>query len=305
MLQLNLKQLEAFTAVAEEESFSAAAEKLFLTQSTVSNHIAALEQMLGVVLLSRGSRRKVCLTEQGKTFYLRSRAIVQSCRELEQNYSAVRTELVLGASTVPMDCILPQLLPAFQNVQPDCRFVLKKGNSAIIHEMLRAGEIQMGFVGTVLNRAEFVYHRLCSDRLVLVTPNTAQYRALRENGTWGRGLFEQPLIVRTEGSGTQLAVDDYLSRSGYPTEQIHVVARIESNAAILSSVSGGLGNAVVSAYAARALVDSGALLQFELEPEQPTRELYLICPKKVRMDSLAKQFLEYSLRFAEKNFPSH
>lgn len=304
MLQLNLKQLEAFTAVAEAESFSAAAQKLFLTQSTVSSHIASLEQLLGVTLLERGSRRKVVLTEQGRAFYLRSRAIVQSCRELEQNYTSAPQELIIGASTVPMDCILPQLLPAFQAQTKNCGFILKKGNSIRIHEMLRAGEIQMGFVGTVLDRVDFVYHRLCSDRLVFVTPNTAEYRALQTQGVWGRELLDRPMIVRTEGSGTQLAVDDYLSRSGYPTEQVHVVARIESNAAILQSVSGGLGNAVVSSLAAKPLADSGLLLSFPLAPEQPTRELYLILPKKVRQSALADKFLDFSLVYAQKHYPT-
>mgnify|MGYP002514917345 CR=1 FL=1 len=69
MLEINLKQLEAFVTTAEYSSFTKAAEALYLTQSTVSAHINSMEQTLGVRLIQRGSRRKVQLTTEGKQAY--------------------------------------------------------------------------------------------------------------------------------------------------------------------------------------------------------------------------------------------
>ena len=66
MLEINLRQLEAFVTTAEYSSFTRAAEELYLTQSTVSAHIRTLEQALGAQLILRGARRKVTLTEEGK-----------------------------------------------------------------------------------------------------------------------------------------------------------------------------------------------------------------------------------------------
>ena len=62
MLEINLKQLESFVATVEHSGFTAAAAALYLTQSTVSAHVSALEQTLGVPLLVRGARRPVTLT---------------------------------------------------------------------------------------------------------------------------------------------------------------------------------------------------------------------------------------------------
>ena len=56
MLEINLKQLESFVATVEHSGFTAAAAALYLTQSTVSAHVSALEQTLGVPLLVRGAR---------------------------------------------------------------------------------------------------------------------------------------------------------------------------------------------------------------------------------------------------------
>ena len=58
MLNINLKQLEAFVTTVEYSSFTKAAEELFLTQSTVSSHIGALENALGVRLIQRGARQR-------------------------------------------------------------------------------------------------------------------------------------------------------------------------------------------------------------------------------------------------------
>ena len=69
MLEINLKQLEAFVTTAELSSFTKAAEALYLTQSTVSAHINAMEQVMGVRLIQRGSRRRVQLTIEGKQAY--------------------------------------------------------------------------------------------------------------------------------------------------------------------------------------------------------------------------------------------
>ena len=72
MLEINLKQLESFVATVEHSGFTAAAAALYLTQSTVSAHVSALEQTLGVPLLVRGARRPVTLTPEGQNVYVPS-----------------------------------------------------------------------------------------------------------------------------------------------------------------------------------------------------------------------------------------
>ena len=69
MLKINLKQLEAFVATAEFSSFTKASEELFLTQSTVSSHISALENTLGIRLIQRSARQRVSLTREGVALF--------------------------------------------------------------------------------------------------------------------------------------------------------------------------------------------------------------------------------------------
>ena len=82
MLEINLKQLEAFVTTAEYCSFTQAASALYLTQSTVSAHINSLEQILGARLIQRGARQPVMLTERGRQVYEEAKEILDRCRRL-------------------------------------------------------------------------------------------------------------------------------------------------------------------------------------------------------------------------------
>ena len=294
MPELTLKQLEAFVCVADCGSFYQAAQQLYISQPTVSAHIAALESHFHTTLLLRGSRKKVTLTPSGQEVYLRAKAILQSCMELERDYAAQADELRLGASTVPMGYLLPPIMAEFRRQHPGCRFVVKKGDSTAVHQMLSGGEIQLGVVGTVLDREHLVYRLLAQDNLVLITPNTAEYRALAAEHVLGRRLLDRPLIFRSSGSGTQIAVDRYLSEQGIATEGIHVAARMESNEGVIELVAQQMGNSVLSALAVQDAVKAGKVLRFPLEQTPVTRELYLVWPKHVPLSQLTRQFIDFA-----------
>ncbi|NLT98628.1 MAG: LysR family transcriptional regulator [Christensenellaceae bacterium] len=294
-MNYNLKQLEAFVAVVECGSFTAAADRLYLAQSTISAHVAALEKEIGVPLLMRSGKRRIILTEEGRRVYTHAKAILQSCeqlsRELEERNSQ---ELVLAASTIPMGYLLPGMLAGFKRVMPQCRFTLCSGDSASVHELVLEGQAQIGFVGAVMNRKELVYDMLYEDKLMLLTPDTEKYREMKSAGISGNALLSEPLIFRELGSGTQQAVDKFLCENNIRTEDIHVVARMDNHDTILRAIAQGLGIAVVSELAARAAQN---VISFPLEGKSTVRYLYMITPKNVRLTNVARSFREYVLNY--------
>ena len=159
MLKFSLKQLEIFVTVAELNSFTNAAKALYLTQSTVSAHISGLESALNTRLFSRDARRSVTLTAQGQRLYPAAKRILSDCRELTSLVENRHEELplLLGASTVPGQYLLPELLASFLRRRPDCRYLLRRGDSQQIHELLRAGSVRIGFVGARLDPARLRY----------------------------------------------------------------------------------------------------------------------------------------------------
>lgn len=305
MVGFSLKQIEVFAAVAELNSFTRAGEKLYLTQSTISAHINALERELETRLFIRQARQKIRLTPEGQRIYPAVKRILSDCQEMKDLLQDEDRELplLLGGSTVPAQYLLPDLLSSFLKKYPDYHCLLKRGDSVRIHELLESGKIRIGFVGTLLDPQTFSYFPLIKDELVLVTENSPRFRKFQEQGALGRDLLTEPFIAREEGSGTERSVVKYLRKSGFSPEKIHVTARIDDPESIKNMVAQGAGVAILSSLAVRKEVEEGNLLSFGVEKEGLTRTIYMVCRRNVRYSHMERQFLEFTKRVGKCNSP--
>lgn len=297
MLNINLKQLEAFAATAEYSSFTKAAEVMYLTQSTVSSHISALEKALGVRLIQRGARQRVTLTAEGERVYREARDILERCQALQDmNHRAREGQLVIGASTVPGQCLMPEIMADYLSLHPDCRFVQLRGDSVRIHQYLAQGKANLGFVGVAANPKEYHYHPVAQDRLVLITAGKEPYLSLHRGGSSGLALLDMPMILREPDSGTRQEMERCLEKQGIDPENLNVIAQIDNPEAIRSSVSRGLGVSVMSVLAAREDLLSGRLLSFELGEGGAFRTIYLCWRKDAALCAGEQRFLEFIRR---------
>ncbi len=294
MLDINLKQLEAFVATAEYRSFTKAADAMFLTQSTISSHISTLERTLGVRLVQRGARQRVALTQEGERVYREAKHILSQCQAI-QNFGQQHTDSTLsfGAAPVSGQYVVPEYMAAFLNRYPDVTYSQFQSNSMQIHRFLEQGRYHLGFVDAVVNRQICHYHPLAQDRLVIITPNQEPYRHMQAQGVSGRGLLDQPMLLREETSGTRQALDACLSRWGIPQEALQVAARIDDPQALVQSVRQGLGIGAASWLQVREAVQAGQLLAFDLETEAPFRSLYLCWRKDTILTDLEHKFLQF------------
>lgn len=294
MLKINLKQLEAFVATAEFSSFTKAAEVMFLTQSTVSSHISALENTLGVRLIQRSARQRVTLTKEGELVYREAKDILDRCQTLQDLKNHDRqNQLVLGASSVPGQCLMPELMADFLALYPNSHYIQLRGDSIRIHQYLAQGKANLGFVGIATTPKEYHYHPVAEDRLVLITANKEPYQTLYKNGTSGLELLNMPMILREENSGTRQEMERYLLRNQISPEDLNIVAQIDNPEAIRSSVSRGLGVSIMSVLAAREYLLSERLLSFELGDQGAFRKIYLTWRKDALLTPAEQKFLEF------------
>jgi len=294
MLKINLKQLEAFVATAEFSSFTKASEELFLTQSTVSSHISALESTLGIRLIQRSARQRVSLTREGELVYREARDILDRCQSLqEMKQNNPEKQLVIGASSVPGQCLMPEIMADYLAVCPDCHYVQLRGDSIRIHQYLAQGKANLGFVGMAANPKEYHYHPVAEDRLVLIAANKEPFQTLQRSNASGLELLHMPMILREENSGTRLEMEQYLRSLEIAPESLHVIAQIDNPEAIRSSVSRGLGVSVMSVLAAREYLLSGRLLSFELGNQGAFRKIYLTWRKDALLSAAEQAFLEF------------
>lgn len=156
MAELSLRELECFTAVAEERSFTAAARRLHLSQPPLSRHIAALEARLGVRLFER-NKRAVRLTEAGEVFWAETRGVLPQLARAE---AALRTGPWKEASRLEIGFVSalgsPDLLGTlnqFRRLHPEVRVTLHDETPSAQMEAIRSGRLDLGFLGLAPPRA--------------------------------------------------------------------------------------------------------------------------------------------------------
>ena len=206
--------LEAFLAVTDKQSFSLAAEKLFITQPAVSKRIAALEQELNARLFDRLGKR-VILTEAGQALLPKARHIVQELadsRRLIANLSQeVSGNLLLATSHHIGLHRLPNALRDFSLDYPAVELSIRFTGSENACSMVAAGELELAVV-TLPDKDTHKLHikKLWDDPLSIMvaknhplTQSTLQLEALAEfpailpeQGTFTRRLIEEPLLAQ-------------------------------------------------------------------------------------------------------------
>ena len=129
---MDLRELQVFCKIVELKSFSRAAEAVFLTQPTVSGHIKALEEELGLRLFDRAGKH-ITATKAGELLYGYARRMLAVRAEAEQALAefkgGLKGSLCIGGSSIPGAYVLPPLIARFKQEYPDVKIHLKIGDS--------------------------------------------------------------------------------------------------------------------------------------------------------------------------------
>lgn len=145
-----MRELECFTAVAEELSFTRAAQRLNLAQPPLSRHVRALEDRLGTVLFDR-SGRKVSLTAAGAVFYEETRTVLPQlirAGETTRRFASGQTErLRLGFVSAVLGPELVEVLRSYRQKHPAVQLLMQDLPPAEQLAALRAGSLDGGFIG--------------------------------------------------------------------------------------------------------------------------------------------------------------
>ncbi|HEX2122074.1 MAG TPA: selenium metabolism-associated LysR family transcriptional regulator [Thermoanaerobaculia bacterium] len=280
---MDLKLLEIFCCVYEEGNFSRAADRLNLSQPTISEHIKSLETFFGTPLFDRLGRT-IHPTGAGEVLYARGRAIVelkQSVIDAMHHYlDRLEGELRIGASNVPGEYLLPRVIGRFHHSHPRIRVQVMIGDSEQIIEGVVDGRYEIGFVGSRPRQPGLELRKFASDRLVLAVPAGAW------NGAGAMSLEDlrkMPLLIREQGSGTREELEKRLHDRGAALADFNVVAELGSTAAIREAIKAGVGAAIVSHLAIADDVAAGAMTVVPVrEIGTLERDLYLVTdPRRV------------------------
>jgi DNA-binding transcriptional LysR family regulator len=255
------RRLESFVAVVRHRNFTDAARELHLSQSAVSQRIAALEVELNVRLLDR-SRRRVALTPAGAALLERAERLLQDGEAARRAVAAaagrVAGTLDLAASLTVAAYLLPRPLALLARSYPEVRASVRIENSESVVRSLLADEVDVGFVEGQIGSAAVLLEELHVDELVVIVP--ADHHLAADPTVEPGELAAEPFVVREPGSGTQQIAERQLARAGIDPAALRVVAQLSGLDAIKAAVEAGLGVAIVPALAVQREVERGALV---------------------------------------------
>lgn len=289
---MNLKQLEAFVQVSESGSFSKAAKELFLTQPTISAHISSLEKELNVRLFIRNTK-EVSLSDDGKDLYRYAKQITNLEKAIEERFYMDSDDgkhvITIAASTIPAQYLLPKVLMCYRERHPKEQIKIMETDSSEVVTQVVDHMVDVGFTGTVLEKKHCKYIPFYKDELAVITPDTPEYRILKEQNRddidW---IKRKPLILREEGSGTRKEAEKQLKNAGISMEALDIVASIANQETIKKSVKQGMGITVLSRLAAE---DEDGLLIFPIPGADEGRDINLVYNKNYQMTRSAERFI--------------
>jgi DNA-binding transcriptional LysR family regulator len=286
---MTIRQLEVFLAVAHAQSFSRAAERIHLSQPTLSEHTRDLEEELGVSLFVRHSR-SVSLTEAGRVFEDYATRVVATLaagrQALAELNNLKRGSLVIGASTTPGTYVLPALIARFRKQYPGITVALRIGNSRQVEERVRDGEVELGIIGGhMLGPSErCVAAGIVDDLQLIVPPDHPE-----PGPTISRArLAREPLLIREEGSATRQVTERMLRQAGVV---FRPAMELDHTETIKRAVMAGLGVAFVSRFAVDEEIRAGRVRALAVERVTMRRHFHIIHDERRPLSASARAFV--------------
>lgn len=286
---LNTNHLKVFHGVAQNLSFSKAANQLYTSQSSVSIQIKKLEDSIGLKLFEQLGK-SIYLTEAGNILYSYTQKVFALIDEATQAINEIKGfskgKLLIGSSTTPGIYLLPKIIGKFITIYPGVVPKLQISNSQHIGEMVSKNLLDFGIIGE-----EFDYPSdLCiepwiKDELVLIVSN--KHPLASKVSVSLIDLKNTLFVCREIGSSTRSIVENILAKHNFSAK---IIMELNNTEAVKQAVSADLGVSIISRLA---VVNNPEILTIPIEGLSFSRMLNIICHKGKIFSPSTERFLAF------------
>ncbi len=299
-MNVSLRQLRVFEAVARRLSYTRAAEELHLSQPAVSMQVRQLEDSVGLPLFERVGKG-IALTEAGREIYHYSRSVNRALQEMEEVVESLkgvsRGRLsVAVASTV--NYFAPKLLAEFHRRYPGINLHLDVTNREQLVRLLESNAVDIVLMGLPPEDVDVVSEAFMDNPLVVIAPPGHPLAGERDIPL--ARLASDVFVIREPGSGTRQSMERFLAEHG---AVIRHGMQMTRNEAIKQAVRSGLGLSVVSRHTIELELETGRLITLDVAGFPLQRSWHLVYRRGRRLSPAAKAFRDFVI--AEARALSH
>ncbi|MTI63012.1 hydrogen peroxide-inducible genes activator [Methylophaga sp.] len=288
-----LRQLQYLTAVVEEKHFGHAAEKCFVTQSTLSAGIQDLEELLEVSLLER-TNRKVLPTPIGEEIAGRAQQILSLSEDLvdlaqsEKNPLSGRIQVGIIPTISPF--LLPKVLPTVRKQLPNLEILLIEDQSERLLDLLEAGSIDVAVLAFPFNTRGLTHRIFAREPFWVALPR--QHRLAQKKALKPDELPTNELLLLAEGHCMR---EHALSACQLPASAQRKSVQATSLYTLIEMVASGLGITLIPDMAIKSDMVSHSeisLVPLENKNDQAMREIGLVWRPSFRRTATLEQLAQ-------------
>jgi DNA-binding transcriptional LysR family regulator len=286
-MHLTLRQLQCFSAVARNLSYTRAAEELHLTQPAVSMQIRQLEQQAGLALTEQLGKQ-VYLTEAGEEVHRYAKSILHQVEEMDdvldklKGFAGGRLRIAAISSA---NYFAPKLLGTFHQRFPDVSVSMDVTNQTSVVKQVIDNEVDMAIMGQPPSQANLEAVAFMDNPLIIVAP--PDHRLAVRKRIALKELEKEVFLTREPGSGTRGAM-----RRFFREQKLKLTTGMEmgSLSGIKQGVQAGLGLGLLPRGAVEVELMLGRLVELKIKGLPIPRHWYVVLQKGKRLSLAAEEF---------------
>ncbi|MGB8857115.1 MAG: LysR substrate-binding domain-containing protein [Burkholderiales bacterium] len=289
-MRVTWNQLRIFEAVARCNSFTRAAEELFVVQPTVSAQIKLLSEIVGMPLFEQVGK-KLYLTQAGQTLYATCNELFDTWARFEMaaaDLQGLKKGSLRIAIVSTAKYFVPRMLGPFCKMYPGIDVALEIANRDDIVERLANNRDDLYIMGVPPADFAVETHPFLENPLVIIAPYDHALAGKKKIPL--SRLEQERFISREKGSGTRITADDFFAANNI---RLNIKMELSNNEAIKWSVAGGMGIAVLSQHAMimEPMLDKLAVLNVQGFPIHAA--WYVVYPAGKKLSVLTQTFFDY------------
>jgi DNA-binding transcriptional LysR family regulator len=286
-MNITFRQLKLFLALAETGSVSAAARAMHVTQPTASMQLNEVTQSIGIPLFEVISK-KVHLTDMGLELAQTAREIVQTWEAFEQSVDSVKG-LARGKLRVAVvstaKYFIPRLIGSFCKKYPDIDVSLEILNRDGVVQRMRDNLDDLYIMSQPPIDLDLSDEIFMANPLVLIAASRSIL--VKQGGIELKSLGDQRFILREQGSGTRMGVDQYFKKNKF---RPNIRMELGSNEAIKEAVAGGLGIGIVSRHSLHGQQKEHGVAVVDLSGFPILSNWHIVHPSSKKLSPIATEF---------------